>query len=96
MELTFNLLSLGSSCPSSLTSMPPGPSAFLISENRPGALLAKVSWLLFQKLVLGCREDTRGEKAPGQASGPSRKSAVHDFHGEKATKMCSDRTTKWG
>lgn len=68
--------------------MPLGTSAFLISENRLEAPLAKIPWLLVQKLVPDC-----GEEAPGQASDSSRKRTAYNFHGEE---VGSDRATKAG
>lgn len=71
--------------------MPLGTSTFLISENRLEAPLAKIPWLLVQKLVPGCGEDR--EKAPGQDSDSSRKRTAYDSHGEE---VGSDRATRVG
>lgn len=73
----FPPLRLVSTCPRSLTPVTPGTSvAFLLSGNRLRALFASAPWLLFQKLVLGCGEDTR-EDGPR----PLQESTAHGLHG---------------
>lgn len=69
--------------------MPLGTSAFLLSENRLEVPLAKIPWLLVQKLVLGCGEDRK--KAPGQASDSYGKRTARSFPGEEGPRVASGR-----